>query len=94
MPIQTIVKNPENIKTLKELEEFLLDIRSYERENNCEAGVLAIQRRQFGSLYEIVSKEEAEKWLSKKVTPTTPEWGLKFYSRSYFENIKKELRCP
>ena len=92
MAVDTIVEDPESIDTLEAAEDVLYRIKTYEREMICSAGVLLIQRRQFCGLYEIMSKEDAEKWLRKPVLKNTCEWGLEFYPRSYFEDLKEKLR--
>jgi len=96
MAIDTLAKNPMGIRTLEELDELLLRISSYERERDCSAGVLLIQRRQFGGIYRIKSVQEAQEWLSRPVYDDgkgnhTCEWGVKFYPRSYFEELRKKF---
>lgn len=91
MPVQTIVRNPKQIETEEELVEMLSRIQTYEQERKCKAGVIHIQRRLFGSLFMIVSKEEARGLLKTKVGPTTPEWGIEYYPSGYFEKLRKHF---
>lgn len=93
MAVDTFVTNPEDIEALSEVEDFLTRLDIFERERQCESGILLIQRRQFPSLYKIVSTARAEELLTRPVhdSPRTPEWGVKFYPRSYFEDLKKKL---
>lgn len=96
MPVDTIVGDPEMIRTLDEVDRDLSRIRAYERERNCQAGVLLIQRRQFRGLYEIVSKEKAKELISRPVFDDgkgnrTCEWGIKFYPRSFYEELREKL---
>jgi len=93
MPVDTIVGNPENIKNLAELESYLSKIHTYGQEGKCKAGVLLIQRRSSKGSYGIVSEEEAKQYMSRPVlnNPRTPEWGIRFYSLSYFERLKQKF---
>lgn len=91
MQTVTIVGNPEKIKNVNEAEDYLSRIMAYEREKNCMAGILLIQRRQFDGLYEIVSEEEAKYELGKPITRDIPEFGVKYYPRTYFEALKERL---
>lgn len=95
MTINTMVEiDPEEITSLSEVDEVLAQISDYEQQKDCKAGVILIQRRQFGGLYRIVSEEEAQKYLTKPVLskPRTPEWGVQFWPRAYFEKRKEELQ--
>ncbi len=94
MPIDTIVGSPEDISSWEGLEDVLSRIITYEKERSCKAGVLLIQRRQFGDAYRIKSEEEAKEWMSRPVlnNPRTCEWGLEFWPRSYFEELKGKLK--
>ncbi len=87
----TIVKDPERIRNLDELEGILSRIIAFEGERKCNAGVLLIQRRLFGGFYMIFSKEKADQYISRPVSDRTPEWGIKFYPRSYFEELREKL---
>ena len=50
---------------------------------------MKIQRRGLRGLYEIVSEREANELMSRRVIGDSPvEWGIKFWSRSYFEREK------
>jgi len=93
MPVDTIVSDPEMIKNLAEVEETLSRIIAYEKERNCNAGVLSIQKRSLAGSYRIMSVEKAEQWMAKPVLnePPTCEWGIEFYPRSYFEKLRQEL---
>lgn len=93
MPVDMLVdKNPTKIKTPEDVDEILKRIRLFEREKECNAGVIVIQRRQFTALYEIVSQEEGGEWLRKSVSQTTPEFGIKYFSRQYFEALRERLK--
>ena len=85
--------HPERINEINELEEALSKIGTYELVFNCNAGVLYMQNRQFGSSLIITSSREAHYELNKPILnePRTPEWGLKFYTKAYFEELKKKL---
>ncbi len=88
----TVVGNPERIRSLEELENYLSRIIEFERERNCRAGIVKIQRRGLRGLYEIISEMEANELMSRMVVGDSPvEWGIKFWSRSYFERLKYRL---
>ena|GEM_PF-5264383 len=89
MATETIVKDPKRM-TLSEVEQTLSDIIAYEQETGESWGVLKMQNRQLGAIHYITSREEAEREISAPVSnsPRTCEWGIKFYSRSYFEQRK------
>ncbi|MBI2672246.1 hypothetical protein HYX16_04900 [Candidatus Woesearchaeota archaeon] len=91
MAVDTIVSDPGKIKNINELDNYLSKILLFEKTTKQNCGVILIQRRQFGGLYEIVSEEEAKKKLQKLVTSTTPEFGIRFYPRSYFEGLREKL---
>lgn len=93
MPVDTFVDDPEAIEEISEVEDVLARLDAFARERHSEAGVLLIQRRQFAGLYKIVSTTHAEELLARPVqdNPRVPEWGVKFYSRSYFEDLKNKL---
>ena len=63
----------------------------YETRHQQPAGVLLTQRRQFGSLYEIVSEREAHQELKKPVRQDLPEFGIVYYPRAYFEALRQQL---
>ena len=89
MSVDTLTRNPENIRTTGELQDIIDRIDSFERMRNCKAGVLLIQRRLFSATYRIVSDEEAHQWMTRPIIaePRTVEWGLEFYPKSYFEEL-------
>lgn len=91
MPVDVIVRSPRSIGNLEELDEVVSRIHAYEKESGTNAGVIHIQRRLFGSLYLIVSEEEAKRWLKTPVKQTTCEWGIKYYSRSFFDELRVRL---
>ena len=96
MPINPHVCKPESIRNLAELEDILKRMDIYRREyvpNASEVGVLKIQTRQFGPIYRIESKENAEKEISKPVVDDgkgnrTCEWGIKYISPFFYKNLK------
>ena len=97
MGVKTLVRNPERLRRPEEVDDVLYRISIYERERTCEAGVLLIQRMGFSGLYEIVSKRGADEWMSRPVYDDgkgnrTCEWGIKFYPRSYFEELREKMR--
>ena len=85
----TIVKDPEGIKVISEVEDILSRIIHYEIDNRCQSGVLLTQRRQFGSLHEVISEYEACKELKTPVRRNLPEFGVAYYPRTYFEALRK-----
>ncbi len=91
MTTETIVKDPVRM-TRSEVEGTLTDILAYEAETGEPWGILKSQSRQLGAIYYLTSQKEASKEISKPVlsNPRTCEWGIKFYSRYYFENRLKE----
>ena len=93
MPVDIIVKNPERIRKLGEVEDILSRILTYEQETGNCAGVLKMQNRQIGAIHYIISQREAEKEINKPVLnePRTCEWGVKFYPHSYFEELRERL---
>lgn len=84
----SIVKDPERIKTLRELEIVLDKIKAYEKNIGVSTGVLLLQNRQLGAIYYVTSEAEAKRSIEH---PGTCEWGIKFYPKSYFENKRSEL---
>ena len=91
MPIKVYVCKPERIKSLSEVVDILHRMDIYKKEyvsGHSEIGVLLMQNTHLGASYEIVSKEEADYGINN---PRKCEWGVKFYPRSYFENLKKRL---
>ncbi len=90
MTLNVMVGDPEEIGSLEEVESYLSRIRTYERSHKCKAGVLVVQRRQFDTLYEIVSEAEAKGELSKPISGA-PEFGVKYYQYSYFEAFRQKL---
>ncbi|MBS3171830.1 hypothetical protein J4449_04430 [Candidatus Woesearchaeota archaeon] len=80
--------HPGRIRNSKEVNEILSRIKRFEKKRKCEAGVVIIQNRQLGGIYEIVSKEEAEKGIKN---PRNIDRYVGFYQRSYFEELKERL---
>ena len=93
MAVQTIVKDPERVRNIEDLEDILTRINLYEKERDCKAGVLLIQRMQSGGLYKIKSEEEAKAYLQKPVLNdmSTCEWGVEFLPHSYVEGLRKKF---
>ena len=87
----TIVKDPEEIKVISEVEAILSRIVHHEIDNRCQSGVLLTQRRQFGSLHEVISEDEAYKELKTPVKCNLPEFGVAYYPRTYFEALRRIL---
>lgn len=86
--------HPKRIRMLEDVEDILTRIRMYESVFNCKAGVLYTQNRSLGAVLTITSAEEAKKELTKPISsePRTPEWGLEFYTRAYFEALSERLK--
>ncbi|MEK6874442.1 MAG: hypothetical protein AABX52_01690 [Nanoarchaeota archaeon] len=91
MTLETIVNDPSRLFSNHDVDEILSKISEYEKIHRCDAGIIEIQRRQFGSSYEIVSSAEAKQLLKRSVNQNTPEWGHKYYPKSYFESLRKAL---
>ena len=92
MPIDTFVINPKRIYNVAEVDDIIQRMEAYEKERGKkEAVVLLIQNRSLGALYHITSKQEAKKEINKPVLGDTPEFGIKFYNHSYFEELRKRL---
>jgi len=91
MTTETIVKDPARMTT-SEVEQTLADIIAYEAKTGESWGVLKSQSRQLGAIHYLTSQKDAKKDINMPVSsnPRTCEWGIKFYSRSYFENRIKE----
>lgn len=91
MPVQTIVGNPESIRSQRQLDSVLSRIIAYEQERNCigKGGVLWGLNLQLGAYYRIRSEEEAEHFMKN---PRACELAVKFYPRSYFEHLKSTLK--
>ena len=91
MPTETIVKDPKRM-TLSEINQTLTDIIAYEQETGESWVVLKMQNRQLGAIHHVTSQKEAEKEINAPVSsnPRTCEWGIKFYSRSDFEQLKEK----
>ena|SRR3990167_6685086 len=92
MSVDTFVVPPESIKRLPEVDEVLICISQYEQENQCQAGVIALQNRTIGGIYRIVSKDEASDWLAIPNTTRYSERGIKYYPKEYFQDLKARLR--
>lgn len=88
MAIELLVKNPERIRTISEVDEILSTIEQYEKETGKTAGVLKMQNRQLGAIYYVTSREEANKEIS---APKICEWGIKFYPYSFFKALKHKM---
>lgn len=89
MAIDTFVDiHPKRIRTLAEVDDALSKIREYEKQMNCRGGIVLKQNRQLGGSYRIVSEEEAINGINN---PGTCEWYVKFYARSYFEELRERL---
>ena len=86
--------HPKRIKTLQDAEDILRRIKAYESAFKCKAGVLYTQNRSLGGILAITSNEEAREELTKPIRsePRTHEWGLEFYTRTYFEALREQLR--
>ena len=91
MPLEVTILDPEEIVSLEEVEECLSRITAYEREKNCKAGILLIQRKQFDGLYQIVSEQQAMRELHRPISRDTPEFGVKYYPHDYFRVLKEKL---
>ncbi len=98
MPIKPFVCRPERINHRRELDEILGRMDIYAKESGYasdKVGVLMIQNRQLGAIYEITSREEAEIEIGNPYNngggKRTSEWGVKFYPRSFFEELKMRL---
>lgn len=91
MPVQTIVGDPELIRTKRQAEIYLSRIIAYEQEGNCigKGGVLWRIHNQFGGLYRITSEEEAEDFMKN---PRACERAFWFYDRSLFEYLVDTLK--
>ncbi len=83
-----ICVNPKRIRTLTQLENVLDALDAYEKKRTCEAVVVLKQNIQLGGSYKIVSKEEAIKGIDN---PRKCEWYIKFYPRSYFEDLREKF---
>ena len=95
MPINPHVYKPESIRNLTEIEEILRKMDLYKKEytpKSKEIGVIYIQNRQIGGICRIVSIEESKKWLSKQVFSNTPEFGVNYWPRSYFEELRTKFK--
>jgi len=93
MTVDIIVQDPKRIDSLEKAIDILSKILAYEEETGNPAGVLSIQNPQTGLVCLITSQEEAERETSKPVlsNPRTPEWGVRFYPRSYFEELRERF---
>lgn len=88
MTIELLVKDPERIRTIHEVDEILSTIEQYEKETGKPAGVLKMQNRQLGAMYYVASREEANKEIA---APKICEWGIKFYPYSFFKDLKQKM---
>ncbi len=92
MGLDVFVNSPKNIRSLAEVDKVLEKIDAYEKQMACRAGVLLIQRRQFGALYMISSEEEALKDLAIPILGNIPEFAIQFYTKIYFEALRDKLQ--
>lgn len=89
MAIDTFIPiHPERIRTKDQVQEILSKIETYEAAAREPAGVVCIQNRQLGFLYEVVSESEGNQWLKK---PRIAEWGEAYYPKSYFMQKRDEV---
>ena len=98
MPIDIYTCKPEKLKDITEVENILQRMDIYKKElpqGSREIGVLKLQSRQLGPIYLISSIEKAEEEMHKPIlsNPRTVEWGIKFYPRSYFVQLRKDLEA-
>ena len=88
--VDTVVSvHPKRIRHISEIDEILLKIDVYEKKVGVPAGVIVTQNRQLGGSCRIESESEA---FEKKANPGVCEWGVTYYPRSYFEELKKKLK--
>lgn len=85
----TVGIHPKRIRSISEVEGILSKIVNYEQRVGSNAGVLVMQNKQLGGSYRIESESKAHKIIDQ---PTKCEWGVTYYSRSYFEELKRSLR--
>lgn len=84
----TVGIHPKRIRSISEVEGILSKIVNYEQRVGSNAGVLVMQNKQLGGSYRIESKSKAYEIMAQ---PTKCEFGIKYYSRSYFEKLKISL---
>lgn len=87
-----LIGNPREIRTPQEAEFYLDGIKKYELDNGLVGGILMTQRTYAPPLYEITSAEQATRELESPVLNNTPEFGIKFYTKKYFEALIERLR--
>lgn len=81
--------HPRRIRSISEVEEVLLKIKSAEEIGMCKAGVVLMQNRQLGGSYHLVPCRKAEEGINN---PRKCEWFVCFYPSIYFKEMKKMLQ--
>ena len=81
--------HPERMRSVPEVDDVLSKIRVYEQRVSAPAGVIVIQNRQLGASYRIEGRHKA---LDLIDNPRVCEWGLQYYPRSYFEDLRHSLK--
>lgn len=86
MELHTIVKNPERITSLNEIDGLLKKIEACEKEINQKCVVLVTQSRGKAGFCSIESKNEAEGSIKNR---GQYEWGVKYYDKDYLSKLKE-----
>jgi len=81
--------DPEDIRTIEELEQVISKIEIYMKKTKTEAGVVLKQNLQLGASYRIVSKIKAYEGMKKE---RIGEWYVKYWPHSYFESLREKLK--
>lgn len=87
MEIHTMVKNPERITSLEEIDSLLKKIEACEKEINQKCVVLVTQSRGKAGFCSIESKNEAEDSIKNR---SRYEWGVKYYDKNYFLKLREQ----
>lgn len=91
MPMNIIVRTPEWIRDRETVDDILERMTQYDKEyvkGKDKIVVLMLQNTQLGAIYTIEPRKVAEYWIKH---PRTCEWGIKFYPREYFEELRDKL---
>ena len=80
--------NPNSINSLDDVLSILKKLGEFESSNKCEAVVALRINKHLGETYIILPKNYVEDSMNKT---SGFEWYEKYYSSSYFENLKNKL---
>ena len=91
MAIETVVGNPELLKSAGDFDVYIRNLQAYQEKYGCKAGILKVQNRQLGAIYYVHSQEEASEAFKRPIVATTPEIPVKFYKIDDLVQMRERL---